>query len=134
MRLEGELRKDLVWEQITSQIPSKKNNYEVGNDKHGQRYIIKSERVRQYEREFARQCKIYKGRNISRPCKLHVVVYESSWAWDADNALGCLCDCLQYNKCLKNDNLIIAIDLRKCVDPSNPRIIFALEEFEPRLF
>ncbi len=45
MRMEGELRSDLEWEVITSQIPSKKNQYQIGNNKHGERYIIKSEKV-----------------------------------------------------------------------------------------
>lgn len=134
MRLEGELRKDLLWEQILSQIPSKKNNYEVGNNKHGQRYIIKSERLREYERSFIRQCTIYRGRKIDKPCKLHAVVYEESWAWDVDNALGTLCDCLQYVGAITNDNRIVAIDIRKAIDPQNPRVLFAIEELEPRLF
>lgn len=134
MRMEGELRSDLQWEVITSQVPGKKNNYEIGNNKHGQRYIIKSERLRQYEREFARQCKVYKDRNIDRPFKLHVVVYESSWAWDLDNSLGTILDCMQYNHCITNDNLAVAIDCRKVIDPSNPRIAYAIEELEPKLF
>ena len=134
MRLEGELRSDLQWEVIYGQIISLKNSYTVGNNKHGQRYIIKSERMREYERNFARQCKIYKDRNIDRPCKLHAVVYESSWAWDCDNALGTLCDALQHNHCIVNDNQILAIDIRKVIDPQNPRIAYAIEELEPRLF
>ena len=132
--MEGELRTDLVWEVITSQIPSKKNQYTVGNNKHGERYIIKSETMRRYERTFAEQCKVYKDRNIDRPFKLHVVVYESSWAFDLDNALGGLLDCMQYNHCITNDNLAVAIDCRKVIDPSNPRVAFAIEELEPKLF
>lgn len=130
---ENKVRNDLVWETIPLQIPSKKNNYEVGNNKHGQRYIIKSQRLRDYEKHFLKECKIYKNKNINRPCKLYAIVYESSWAWDVDNALGTLCDCLQYSNCITNDNLIISIDIRKVIDPHNPRVSFALQEIEPRI-
>lgn len=134
MRLKGELRTDLQWETIFGQVPSKKNNYTIGNNKHGERYIIKSERMREYERSFARQCVVYKGRNIDRPFKLHMVVYESSWSFDLDNALGGVLDCMQYNHCITNDNLAVEIDCRKAIDPANPRIMYAIEELEPKLF
>ena len=135
MRLEGELRADLQWETILGQVPSKKNNYTIGfNRANGERHIIKSERMREYERNFARQCVVYKDRNIDRPFKLHMVVYEISWSYDLDNALGGVLDCMQYNRCITNDNLAVEIDCRKVIDPSNPRIMYAIEELEPKLF
>lgn len=134
MRLEGEFRKDLVWEQIDGAVCSLKNSYTIGNNKHGQRHIIKNEKMRQFEASFDRQCRIYKDKNINRPCKLHVVVYEPSWSWDLDNAVTSLCDALQRNHAVVNDNLIQLLDARKVIDPSNPRIVYALEQLEPRLF
>ena len=134
MRLEGELRKDLVWEVITGQVIALKNSYTVGNNKHGQRYIIKSERMREYEKNFDFQCKIYKDKNISRPCKLHIVVFESSANFDLDNSVTSICDALQRNHVITNDNLIHFIDSRKVLDPINPRVAYAVEELEPTLF
>ena len=48
---------NLITETIFGQVVSKANNYQVGNDKHGSRYIIKSPEIRAYERSFSRQCK-----------------------------------------------------------------------------
>ena len=72
---------------IYGQVVSKANNYEVGNDKHGGRYIIKSEAIRAYERSFIEQCQIYKDRLINCHFTLYVAVYESSVRYDLDNAL-----------------------------------------------
>ena len=74
-------------ETIYGQVVSKANNYEIGNDKHGQRYIIKSEAMRAYERNFMNQCKVYKDRLINCHFTLYVAVYESSVRYDLDNAL-----------------------------------------------
>lgn len=134
MRLEDELRSDLVWETIHGQVVSKANNYQAVPDGKGGRRIIKSEKMRQYERSFARQCRLYRNRGINRPFILHAVVYESTWAFDLDNALKGTLDCLQTANAISNDNLCIAINARKAIDGRNPRIMYAIEETEPRLF
>jgi len=135
MRMEGELRTDLEWETIFGVCPSKSNNYELsGFDSNGQRHMFKSEKVREFERSFAQQCHIYKDRMISRPFIFHLIVYEPSWAYDLDGAFKGILDSMQYNRCISNDNLCVAINARKVIDPTNPRIMFAVEETEPRLF
>ena len=49
---------ELVKETIFGQVVSKANNYQVGNNQCGARYIIKSPEIRVYERSFCQQCKI----------------------------------------------------------------------------
>lgn len=132
--MKGELRKDLQWETIMGQVPSKSNSYLAVPDSAGGRRIIKDERVRAYERSFATQCTVYRGRNISRPFNLHAVVYESTWSYDLDNAFKALLDNLQYVGAITNDNLCVSITARKAIDPQNPRVMYAIEETEPRLF
>lgn len=129
-------KKDLKmdWETIHGQIVSKANNYEVGNNKHGKRYIIKSERLRDYERNFLKQCKIYKSRMINGRFCLYAKVFECSTRYDLDNALKTLLDCLQMVGAITNDNLCTKIIAEKHHDKNKPRITFALEEYEPRLF
>lgn len=122
------------YETIYGQIVSKANNYEVGNNKHGKRFIIKSERLRDYERLFIQQCKVYKNRMINCRFCLHVKVFESSTRYDLDNALKTLLDCLQMVGAITNDNLCTKIVAEKHHDQNKPRVIFALEEYEPRLF
>lgn len=128
------LRKDLVWEKIDGQVISKSNGYICVPDSAGGRRIIKSDKVREYERSFDKQCVIYRDKNISRPFKLHLIVYESSWSYDLDGAYKVVLDMLQQVHAIKNDNLCIELFGRKVIDPANPRILFALEETEPTLF
>lgn len=113
---------------------SKANNYQVGNDKHGQRYIIKSEAIRAYERSFMEQCKVYKGRMIDCYFTLYVAVYESSIRYDLDNALKTLLDCLQMAKAITDDNLCSKIVAEKRIDRNNPRVVFGIEPHEQNLF
>ncbi len=134
MRIEGELRKDLIWEQIDGQCIALKNSYKIGANKLGERFIVKSQAMKAYEKNFDRQCQIYRDRNISKPCKLHLVVYESSNAFDLDNSVSSVCDALQRNHVVVNDNLIHLLECRKVVDPAHPRICYAVEELEPSLF
>lgn len=129
-----ELRKDLVWETIRGQVPSKSNSYLAVPDSAGGRRIIKNEKVRDYERSFARQCKLYKDKRISRPFRLHAVVYESTHSYDLDNAFKAILDNLQYVGAITNDNLCVGINARKAIDRNDPRVAFAIEELEPTLF
>lgn len=124
----------MEYETIQGQIISKANNYQAVPDKQGNRRIIKTAAIRAYEAEFCRQCTIYKGRMIDRVFILHVEVFESSWSYDLDNALKTLLDCLQYVGAITNDNLCIGIHAAKHIDRNHPRIVFAIQEVEPKLF
>lgn len=132
--MEGEKRAELVWETIKGQIPSKSNSYIAVPDSAGGRRIIKSDKVREYERTFSQQCVIYRDRNISKPFSLHAVVYETTWSYDLDNAFKALLDNLQYVGAITNDNLCVSISARKAIDSQNPRVKYAIEEHEPTLF
>lgn len=121
-------------ETVYGQVVSKANNYQVGNDKHGQRYIIKSEAMRAYERNFMEQCKVYKDRNINSHFTLYVVVYESSMRYDLDNALKTLLDCLQMVKAIADDNLCRKIVAEKRLDRHRPRVVFSIEPQQQTLF
>lgn len=120
-------------ETIYGQVVSKANNYQVGNDKHGQRYIIKSEAMRAYERSFMEQCNVYKGRLINSHFTLYVAVYESSVRYDLDNALKTILDCLQMARAITDDNLCRKIVAEKRIDKLRPRVVFAIQEHEPKL-
>lgn len=119
-------------ETIYGQVVSKANNYQVGSDKHGRRYIIKSDAIREYERNFVRQCRIYRGRMISCRFTLYVAVYESSMRYDLDNALKTILDCLQMARAIANDNLCVRIVAEKRTDRQRPRVVFGIEEHEPK--
>lgn len=118
---------------IYGQVISKANNYQVGNSGNGSRHIIKSQEIRDYERAFVRQCKIYRDRLVNCHFTLYVAVYESSVRYDLDNALKTILDCLQMVKAITNDNLCVRIVAEKRIDKNNPRVVFGIEEHEPRL-
>lgn len=124
---------NLQWETIYGQVVSKANNYQVG-ESGGFRHIVKSKEIRAYERSFQRQCSIYKGRLINCRFTLFVKVYESSNRYDLDNALKTILDCLQYAKAVVNDNLCERINAEKHIDPTNPRIVFAIQPIIENLF
>lgn len=119
---------------IYGQVVSKANNYEVGNNKHGGRYIIKSEAIRAYERSFIEQCQIYKDRLINCHFTLYVAVYESSVRYDLDNALKTILDCLQMARAITDDNLCRKILAEKRIDRIRPRVVHAIEPHEQNLF
>lgn len=129
-----EQRKDLVWETIHGNPVGKANNYMAVPDGQGGRRIIKNENIRTYERTFAEQCKIYRGRQISRPFIFYATVYVSTWATDADNIVKTVLDCLQYAEAVTNDALAVELHVRKVVDPIHPRVTYAIQETEPTLF
>jgi Holliday junction resolvase RusA-like endonuclease len=120
-------------ETIYGQVISKANNYQVGNNRHGARYIIKSPEIRAYERSFCGQCKIYRDRLIDGRFTLFLAVYESSIRYDLDNALKTILDCLQMVRAIKDDNLCAKIVAEKHIDKGNPRIVFSIQEHEPKL-
>ena len=119
---------------IYGQVVSKANNYMAVPGNNGEKRIIKSAEVRNYEKSFLRQCKVYRNRLISRPFKFVVDVFESSMRYDLDNALKTLLDCLQYARAITDDNKCRQILATKHIDPKNPRVVFSIEEYEPRLF
>ena len=120
-------------ETIYGQVISKANNYQVGNSGNGNRHIIKSHEMREYERMFVRQCKVYRDKLINCSFTLYVAVYESSVRYDLDNALKTILDCLQMVKAITNDNLCVRIVAEKRIDKNNPRVVFGIEEHEPRI-
>ena len=126
--------RDAIKQIIFGQVVSKANNYQVGCGKNGERHIIKTERLRAYERTFYEQCTLYKDRAIDGHFTLYVRVYESSTRYDLDNALKTILDCLQYVNAIANDNLCICIVAEKRLDRRMPRVVFAIKEHEPRLF
>lgn len=120
-------------EVIYGQIVGKANNYMVVPDGNGKR-IIKNEKIRAYERNFAKQCKIYANKRISSRFHLFVKVYNTSNRFDLDNALKTLADCLQYVGAITNDNLCTKIVAEKILDVRNPRVEFMIVNEQPTLF
>lgn len=121
-------------ETIYGQIVAKANNYLAVPDGHGGRRIIKDKAIRDYERAFIQQCRIYKGRGIDTDFTLHVKVYESSMAYDLDNSLKTLLDCLQYVGAIKDDNLCTRIVAEKHIDRRRPRVEYAIQTAQTSLF
>ena len=64
----------------------------------------------------------------------YVAVYESNNRYDLDNALKTILDCLQMVGAITDDNLCVRIVAEKRIDRRNPRVVFAIEEQEPKLF
>ena len=121
-------------ETIYGQVVAKANSYKAVPDKStGGRRIIKNEDVRNYEKSFARQCKIYRNRKIDGMFKLLIAVYQKSQRYDLDNSIKTVLDCLQQVNAITNDSLCYSIVAEKRIDRLNPRIVFAIEEIEPRL-
>ena len=54
--------------------------------------------------------------------------------YDLDNSLKTILDCLQYVKAITNDSYCVGIVANKHIDRNNPRVAFAIEELEPKLF
>ncbi len=125
---------NLITETIFGQVVSKANNYQVGMGKGGERHIIKSSKLKAYERTFNQQCRIYRDRHINGHFTLYAVVYESSTRYDLDNALKTILDCLQMVNAITDDNLCLKIVAEKRIDRRNPRVVFAIQEHEPSLF
>ena len=120
-------------ETIFGQCVAKANHYmAVGGDK-GRR-IIKDAVLRAYERSFCSQCTIYRNKGINAPFRLIIDVYHSSQRFDLDNSLKTVLDLLQDVGAISNDNLCVGIEATKHIDRDNPRIVFGIEEIEPRLF
>lgn len=120
-------------EVIYGQIIGKANHYTVGCAG-GTRHIMKDTAIRAYERNFLKQCKLYKNRMIDCQFTLHVQCFMESARFDLDNSLKTLLDCLQYARAITNDNLCRAIRAEKYVDRQHPRVVFRIVPDEPNLF
>lgn len=125
---------NIIFETVWGNPVGKANNYQAVPDGQGGRRIIKNEKIRAYERTFAEQCKINRGKQISRPFKFYANIYVSTWATDADNIVKTVLDCLQYAGAFSNDSLATELHVRKVVDPQRPRVEYAIVETEPTLF
>lgn len=115
-------------EVIHGQIIAKANHYLSVPGKNGTKRIIKDEKIRDYERSFIAQCKIYRNKRISGRFRLFVRVWHSSPRFDLDNSLKTLLDCLQSVHAITDDNLCYQIEAEKMIDKYHPRIEFALLE------
>ncbi|GCB37060.1 RusA family crossover junction endodeoxyribonuclease [Bacteroides faecalis] len=115
-------------ETIYGQIIAKANHYQAVPGTFGQKRIIKDDTIREYERSFMPQCRIYKGKRIANRFRMIVHVFHSSTRFDLDNSLKTLLDCLQMVEAITNDNLCFEINAYKRIDRKNPRIEFGLEE------
>ena len=83
---------------------------------------------------FARNVEFYRNRRINAPFRILIDMYHSSNRFDLDNSLKTVLDLLQDVGAITNDNLCVGIEATKHIDRSNPRVVFGIEEIEPRLF
>lgn len=83
---------------------------------------------------FARNVEFYRNRGINAPFRILIDMYHSSNRFDLDNSLKTVLDLLQDVGAITNDNLCVGIEATKHIDRSNPRVVFGIEEIEPRLF
>lgn len=120
-------------ETIFGQCLAKANHYMAVGGSKGRR-IIKDAVFKAYEQTFRSQCTIYRNRGVNAPFRLIVDVYHSSNRFDLDNSLKTILDLLQDVGAITNDNLCVGIEATKHIDRSNPRVVFGIEEIEPRLF
>jgi Holliday junction resolvase RusA-like endonuclease len=123
----------MIYEIIEGQVIAKSNNYMVA-DSGGSRHIIKNEAIRNYERSFDAQCRIYRDRHIDSRFTLYIDVWHGSSRFDLDNSIKTVLDCLQYAGAITNDSLCCSIVAHKYVDSKRPRIRYAIEEESYSLF
>lgn len=118
----------MEYETIFGQVVAKANHYLAVPDKNGGRRIIKDEAIRTYERDFMRQCTLYKGKRLATPFRLFVRVWHGSMRYDLDNSLKTLLDCLQMVGAIADDKFCVSIQAEKRVDKFHPRVEYALQE------
>ena len=120
-----EVEKEIIF----GQVVAKANHYIAVPSKDGEKRIIKDKRIRDYERSFMEQCKVYQGRKIDYPFKLRIAVYFHTPRCDLDNSLKTILDCLQMCEAITDDNLCYRIAAEKRIDKRNPRIEFIIEKY-----
>ncbi|CDA93408.1 endodeoxyribonuclease RusA [Prevotella sp. CAG:1320] len=118
----------MEYETIFGQIVAKANHYLAVPDREGGRRIIKDGAIRTYERDFIRQCTLYKGRRLATPFRLFARVWHGSMRYDLDNSIKTLLDCLQMAGAIVDDKLCVSIQAEKRVDKFHPRVEYALQE------
>lgn len=124
----------MTYETILGEVIAKANHYMAVPDKAtGGRRMIKDQILRAYEKEFDKQCKLYRGKQINQPFRFLVNVYYSHNNHDIDNSLKTILDCLQYAGAITNDNLCMEIQAKKYIS-QYPRIEYAIEPIQPTLF
>lgn len=103
---------------ILGTVPSKSNNYRVGNGK-----FYKPKTLVDYENSFFLQCNHYRNRNIQGFFELYIDVYYPSNRSDLDGALKAVLDILQKKvNAIANDNKMVKIVAQKFVDKEKPRV------------
>ena len=108
--------------------PSKSNSYFVVYSKKKDRtFLLKSEAVKKYEKQFDLQCIKYRNRNINTFFAIEIDVYYPNNRSDLDGASKIVMDCLQMVGAITNDNLCNRLVMNKFIDKSNPRIEFSIK-------
>lgn len=125
---------NVIKETIFGEVVAKANHYQAVPDGNGGKRIIKDSFIREYERSFCDQIKLYKDRNINSRFALFCDVFYKTTARDLDNSLKTILDCLQYAGAITNDSLCVEIHATKHKGARHPRVEFGLFEFEPKLF
>ena len=125
--------KELTKEIIYGEVVAKANHYMAVPDKDGQRRIIKDPLIREYERHFCKQVTRYRNKLVNARFALYCDVYYCNPRHDLDNSLKTVLDCLQYAKVITNDSLCVEIHATKHRAGNNPRVEYAIKEFEPNL-
>lgn len=109
--------------------PSKSNSYFVVYSKKKERtFLLKSEAVKKYEKQFDLQCIKYRNRNIDTYFSIEIDVYYPNNRSDLDGAAKIILDCLQMVGAIKNDNLCNKLIMNKFIDKLNPRIEFSIKQ------
>jgi Holliday junction resolvase RusA-like endonuclease len=114
---------------VIGQIPSKSNSYRIVTFK--PKAGSETTELKQYERDFLLQCRIYKNCLIDVEFELVVDVFFKRKASDVDGCLKALLDLLQESHSIKNDSLCYRILINKYIDPVNPRIEFIINPIKP---
>jgi Holliday junction resolvase RusA-like endonuclease len=114
-------------EVIYGNVPSKSNCYRVAAVK-GRGMMYKAQELKNYEKGFESQCKVYKDRNIEGYFEFHMDVYFPSWRSDLDNSAKVVLDCLQKVNAIANDNKCVRMVLTKNIDKDTPRIEYKILE------
>jgi Holliday junction resolvase RusA-like endonuclease len=107
---------------IKGQVPSKSNNYKIGNNR-----LYKSVQLKEYEISFEWQIKKHKSQIITEPFEIWIDVYFQSNRSDLDNAAKVILDCLQTANIIENDRLCSVLVMRKHIDKLDPRIEFEIK-------
>ena len=113
----------MTWETILGNVPSKSNQYLIG-----QRGLYKAATLKAYESSFYLQCNEYRNKGIDTDFSIWVKVFYPSRRADLDNSLKVILDSLQKCGAITNDRNCTKIIAERHIDRTNPRIEFAIYE------